>query len=65
MLLFSDAANNYSDNISEQVEIVEVETEPDESDELFSLCKNINMVDNHSSDGKTTSESKNQNLIQF
>ena len=51
--------------MSEQVEIVEVETEPDESDELFSLCKNINMVDNHSSDGKTTSESKNQNLIQF
>ena len=57
--LFSDAANDYSDNMSEQVDMVEVKTEPNESDELFSVCKNTNMVDNHSRQDKVTSESKN------
>ena len=65
MNLFLDAANDYSDNMSEQVYMVEVETEPNESDELFSVCKNTNMVANYSSNDRTTSESKNHTLIKF
>ena len=57
MLLFSDAANNYSDNMSEQVAIVKVKNEPNESDELLSVCENTNILDYHSSNDKTTSES--------
>ena len=39
--------------------MVEVKTEPNESNELFSGCKNTNMVDNHSRENEVTSESKN------
>ena len=60
--LFSDAANYYSDNMSEQVE---VKTETNESDESFSVCKNTNMVANHPSNDGTTSESKNHNSIHY
>ena len=63
--LFSDAANDYSDNMIEQVDMIEVKTEPNESDELFSICKNTNMVANYSSNDRTTSESKNHTLIKF
>ena len=59
MYLFSDAANCYSDNMSEQVDMVEVKTEPDQSDELFSVCKNTNMVENCSRQDKVPCESKN------
>ena len=45
--------------MSEQVDMVEVKTEPNRSDELFSVCKNTNMVDNHSTNDKTKFESKN------
>ena len=51
--------------MSEQVDTVEVITESNKSDELFSLCKNNNMVDNYSSNDRTTSESKNHTLIEF
>ena len=56
--MFSDAANDYSYNMTEQVDMVEVKTEPDESDDFFSDCKNANMVDNYSRTDKSTSESK-------
>ena len=59
MNLFSDAANGYSDNMSEQIDMVEVKTEPNECDELISDCKNTNIVDKSSND-ETTSESKNR-----
>ena len=55
-----DAANDYSENMSEQVDMVEVKTEPNESDELFS--KYTNMVENHSTNDGTTSKSDNQSL---
>ena len=55
--IISDAANDYSDNMSEQVDMVEVKTEPNESDELCSFSKNINMFGNHSRCDKTTFES--------
>ena len=51
--------------MSEQFDMVEVKTEPNESDELFSVCKNTIMVDNHSRNYKTTFESKNHNSIHF
>ena len=54
----SDAANDYSDNMSEQVDVVEVKTEPNESDELVSICKITNVVANHSRNHKTTAERK-------
>ena len=54
----SDVANDYTDNMSEQVDMVEVETEPNESYEMFSVFKNTNMVDNHSRQDEVTSESK-------
>ena len=57
MFLFSDVANDYSDNMSEQVDMVEVNSEPNESDEMFSVCKNTNMVDNYSRNDKTAYES--------
>ena len=56
VFLFSDAANYHSDNMSEQVDMVEVETESNEADELFSACKNTKIVDNHSWNDKSTSE---------
>ena len=56
MFLFSDSANDYSDNISQQVDMDEVKAESNESDEFFSVCKNINMVDKYSSNDGTTSE---------
>ena len=46
--------------MSEQVDMVEVKTEPNESDELFSDGENTNMVDNNSIQDEVTSESKNQ-----
>ena len=54
--LLSDNANDYSDNMSKQVDMVEVK--PNGSNDLFSVCKNTNMVDNHQRNDKTTSESK-------
>ena len=51
--------------MSEQVDLVEIKTEPNEYDELFSICKNTNMVANYSSNDRTTSESKNHTLIKF
>ena len=33
MNLFSDAANGYSDNMSEQIDMLEVKTEPNEFDD--------------------------------
>ena len=65
MYLFSDAANYYTANMSEQVDMVEVKTEPNESDELFSVCKNTNMVYNHSRLDEVTSESKTYSSIYF
>ena len=44
--------------MSEQVDMVEVKTEPNESDEMLSVCKNTNVVDNHSRQDEVTSESK-------
>ena len=60
ILLFSYAANDNSDNMSEQVDMVEVKTEPNEFDDLNSVCKNTNMVDSHSRQDKVTIESKIQ-----
>ena len=53
--LFLDAANDYSGYMSEQVNIIEVKTE---CDELVSVCKNTNIVDNHLRHEEITSESK-------
>ena len=53
----SDAENGYSYNMTEHVDIVEVKTEPNETDELFSACKNTKIVDNSRND-ETTSGSK-------
>ena len=60
-----DVANYYSKNMSEQVDMVEVKTEPNESNELFSVCKNNNMVENCSRQDEVISESKICNLILF
>ena len=57
MLLFTDAANDNLGNMSEQVE---VKTEPNQSEELFSVCKNTNMFANNSRQDEVTCESKNQ-----
>ena len=57
--LFSDAANDYSENMSEQVDMVEIKTESNHSDELSSVCKSSNMAANHSIQDATTSKSKN------
>ena len=65
MNIISDAANYNSDNMSEQVDMVEIETEPNEYDELFSICKNTNMVVNHSRQDVPTSESKIYISIHF
>ena len=65
MFLFSDTENDYSDNMSEQVDMVDFKTEPNESDELFSVCKNTNMVDNNSKQKEVTSKSKNRSSIHF
>ena len=51
--------------MSEQVDMFEVKTEPNESDELFSVCKNTNMVANHSRKDETTSTSKHHSSIFF
>ena len=65
MFLVLDGANDYSDNMCGQVDMVEVKTEPNESDELFSACKNIKKVDNHSMNDRTTSESMIYCTIHF
>ena len=49
--------------MSEQIDMVEVETEPNDSDELFSVCKNTDMVDNNSRQDEVTFESKNHIFI--
>ena len=54
--IISDAVIDYSDNMSKQVDVVEVKTEPNESDDLFTVT---NMVDNHSGQDKIVSKSKN------
>ena len=59
--MFPDAAN--SDNMSENVDMVEVRTDSNKSDELFSVCKNINMVDNHSRKDETTYTRKHHSSI--
>ena len=51
--------------MSEQVDMVEVKTEPNESDQLFSVCRNTNMVRNYSSNDRNISKSKNYTLIKF
>ena len=43
----------------ERIDMVEVKTEPNESDELFSACKNTNVVAKHSNQDEVTLESKN------
>ena len=64
--MFLDALIDYSDNMSKQVDMVEVKTGPIQSDELLSVCKNTNMVDNHSrQDLKVTFESKIYSSIHF
>ena len=65
MNLFADAANGYSDNMSEQVDMVQVKTETNESDELVSVCKNTNIVANHSRQDEVTSESNFFSSIHF
>ena len=56
--MFLEDANDYSDSMSEQVDMVEVQTEPNESDHLNSVFKNTNMVDSRSRQDKVTTESK-------
>ena len=51
--------------MGEQVYMVEVKTEPNDSDELFSVCENINMVNNHPNPDKTTFQGNNHILINF
>ena len=63
--IISDAANDYSDNMSETVEMVEVKTDSNESGKLYYVCKNTNMVYKHSTNDKFTSESNNHSLINF
>ena len=65
MYLFADAAHDYSDNMSEQVDMVEVETEHNEPNESFSVCKNTKVVDNHSRNDKTTFEGKKKIVVIF
>ena len=48
--------------MSEQVDMVEVETEHNEPNESFSVCKNTKVVDNHSRNDKTTFEGKKKLL---
>ena len=45
--------------MSEQVDMVQVKTEPYESDELFTDGENTNMVDNNSRQDEVKCESKN------
>ena len=49
--------------MSERVDMVEVETEANESDELFSVCKNTINVDNHSENDIAKSKSENHTSI--
>ena len=43
--------------------MVEVKTEPNESDELIPVCKNTDIFDNNSIQDELTSESKIQTSI--
>ena len=45
--------------MSEQDDMVKVETEHNQSDEFLSICKNTNMVHYHSRQDEVSSESKN------
>ena len=45
--------------------MVEVESEPNESRKLISLCKTTNVVDNNFRNSQTAFESKNDNSIHF
>ena len=49
--------------MSEQVDMIEVKTEPNESHELFFNCKNTKIVDNHSIQNEVTYESKILSLL--
>ena len=44
--------------MSEQVDMVDITTKPDEYVDLVSVCKSNNMVDKHHMNDKTTSASK-------
>ena len=45
--------------------MVEVKTEPNESDEFFSVFNNTNMFDNNSKEDEVTFESKNHSYVCF
>ena len=64
-ILVSDATKDYSDIINEQVDMVEVETEPNESHELFSISKNTINIANHLMIDQTISKSENHSSIHF
>ena len=49
--------------MSEQVDMVEVKTEPNESVDLFSVCNNTDMVANHTRHVEFTSESKDHSSV--
>ena len=56
--------------MSEQIDMVEVKTEPNESSKLFSVCKNTNMVSkmvvsNHSKQYKVPSDCKNHSSFRL
>ena len=51
--------------MSEQVYVVEVQTDLNESDELFSDSNFTNIVTNYSSNVKTTSESMNHIFFEY
>ena len=51
--------------MSPQVNMVETKTEPNESDELFSVCEKNNMVANLSRIDKTIYEMNNNSSVHF
>ena len=51
--------------MSEQFDMVEVKPEPNQSDELLTVPKNNNVVDNNSRQHEVTPESKNPSSILF
>ena len=52
--------------MSEQVDMVEVQTEPNDSSKLYYVCKISNMIySNHSRQDKITHESKNHTSFRF
>ena len=65
VFLFLGTSDDYPDNMSEQIDVVEVKSEPNESDELLSVFKNTNMVDNHSMSKGIASKGINQRSFLF